>query len=161
MSDNGCLAITGGEAETVRTGDTWSRLYLYDKHICQGTRSDGITDTHHVNHQYTKVTPSLIKDYQVLTIEWNPLKCLLSGPKCIFVIFDEMANVKISQAGAAATISSHQFCIKIRAASYRCWLSLWSLKCGLGSLSEHLGFLYFENTNQLSGKWLAMASLCK
>ena len=36
ISDNGCLAITGDEAETVRTEDTWNRLYFYDKHICQG-----------------------------------------------------------------------------------------------------------------------------
>ena len=30
ISDNGCLAISGGAAEVVRTED------FYDKHICQG-----------------------------------------------------------------------------------------------------------------------------
>ena len=36
ISDNGCLEITGDETETMRTEDTWNRLYFYDKHICQG-----------------------------------------------------------------------------------------------------------------------------
>ena len=102
--------------------------------------------------------------WSVKNSRYHNVECFqFSNKLYIFVIFDEVTNVKIKPVSSSCLHLCHQFSIKIRAGLdlVQVLAQFMIIKRWPGLFVRTFHIKYFDNTNQVSGKWLGMASLCK